>query len=326
MDKINVAVIGTGSMGKNHVRVYANLDKVNLVAVCDANPQTESNIKSYTDYKEMLEKEQLDAVSICVPTKLHKQVALDVIEKGINILVEKPIATTTQEAKEIIDAAGKKKVKLMVGHIEQFNPVVVELKKRIEKNELGNILQVHCQRLSLFPQRIIDVGVIVDLAIHEIYVLKYIIGSKIKRVYAETAQRFHSSHEDLIIGSIRFDNNILGVISSNWLTPKKVRQIKVTGEKGMFVANYLTQELLFYEKEFAAKYADYNKGFIMGKEGKKVKIDIPQSEPLKNELEAFIDCIKNNKEPPVTGKDGLDALDIAQKFEQSSKNNEVIEL
>ena len=331
MKRLNVAVIGAGSMGKNHARVYSSIKGVELAAVCDVNDKSKKiadkfNAKYYKNYDDMVKNEKLDAVSICVPTKLHKNMAINIIKKGMNILVEKPIAATTQEAKEIIDAAGKNNVKLMVGHIEQFNPVVMELKRRIEKNELGNIMQVHCQRLSLFPQRIIDVGVIIDLAIHEIYVLKYLIDSKIKRVYAETAQRFHSSHEDLLIGTIRFDNNVLGVISSNWLTPKKVRQIKVTGEKGMFFADYLTQELYFYEKEFAAKSVDYNDAFIKGKEGKKIKIGIKKSEPLKNELEAFMDCIKKNKEPPVTGNDGLEALEIAQKFLESSKKNKVIEL
>ena len=331
MEKLNVAVIGAGSMGKNHARVYSSIKDVELIAVCDIDDESkkiadEFGAKHYKNYNDMVKNEKLDAVSVCIPTKLHKNVALDIIKNKINILVEKPIAATTQEAKEIIDAAERNNVKLMVGHIEQFNPVVMELKKRIEKNELGSILQVHCQRLSLFPQRIIDVGVIIDLAIHEIYVLKYLIDSKIKRVYAETAQRFHSSHEDLLIGTIRFDNNVLGVISSNWLTPKKVRQIKVTGEKGMFFADYLAQELYFYEKEFAAKSVDYNEAFIKGREGKKIKIGIKKSEPLKNELEAFIDCIKKNKEPPVTGRDGLEALEIAQKFLESSKNNKVVSM
>ena len=331
MDKINVAVIGLGSMGKNHARVYSDIKDAELVAISDVNDEAKKiadqfNAKYYKDYREMLKNEKTDAVSICVPTKLHKDIALDVIKSKINVLVEKPIATTAKEAKEIIGAAERNNVKLMIGHIEQFNPVVAELKKRIQRNELGKIMQVHCQRLSLFPQRIIDVGVIIDLAIHEIYVLKHLIDSKIKRVYAETAQRFHSSHEDLLIGTIRFENNVLGVISSNWLTPKKVRQIKVTGEKCMFLANYLTQELYFYEKEFAAKSIDYNEAFIKGREGKKIKIGIKKSEPLKNELEAFIDCIKKNKEPPVTGRDGLEALEIAQKFLESSKNNKVVSM
>ena len=331
MDKINVAVIGAGSMGNNHARVYSSLKDVQLVAICDTNNETNKiadqfNLKYYKSYDDMLKNEKLDAVSVCVPTRLHKKISIDAIKRGVNVLVEKPIATTIKGAEEIIDAAEKNKVKLMVGHIEQFNPVVMELKKRIRDNELGRVLQVHCQRLSLFPQRIIDVGVVIDLAIHEIYVLKYLIGSKIRRVYAETAQRFHSSHEDLLIGTIRFDNNVLGVISSNWLTPKKVRQIKVTGEKGMLLGNYLAQELYFYEKEFAAKTADYNEAFMKGKEGKKIKIDIKKSEPLKNELEAFVYIIKNDKEPLVTGKDGLEALYIAKKFLESSKKNAVINL
>ncbi len=332
MGKINVAVIGAGSMGKNHARIYSGINDVNLAAVCDPNEEYGKEVaekysaKYYSDYREMLKKEKIDAVSICVPTKLHKQVALDAIKSKINVLVEKPIAATIEEAKEIIDEAKKSNVKLMVGHIERFNPVVAELKKRIENNELGKVLQVHCERLSLFPQRIIDVGVIVDLAIHEIDILRYLIGSKIKRVYAETAQRFHSSNEDLMIGTIRFENNVLGVINANWLTPKKVRQIKVTGEKGMFSANYITQELYFYEKQFASKYSDYESRFKMGTEGKKIKISVKPSEPLKNELEAFIECIKDDKEPTVAGKDGMEALDIAQKFLESSKTNKVIEL
>ncbi len=330
MKKINVAVIGAGSMGKNHARIYSELNDVRLVAVCDPNEQCGKEVagkygaKYYSDYKEMLKKEKIDAVSISVPTKLHKQVSLDAIKSKINVLVEKPIAATTAEANEVIKAAEKNNVKLMVGHIEQFNPVVIELKKRIK--DIGNIFQVHCQRLSLFPQRIIDVGVVIDLAIHEIYVLKYLIGSKIKRVYAETAQRFHSSNEDLIVGTLRFENGILGVINANWLTPKKVRQIEVTGEKGMFVADYITQELYFYEKQFASKYADYKSQFKMGTEGKKIKIEVKSSEPLKNELEAFIECIKSNKEPLVTGKDGMEALEISQKFLESAKNNKVINM
>ena len=214
----------------------------------------------------------------------------------------------------------------MVGHIEVFNPVVSELKKRISHNDVGKIYKVHCERLSPFPQRIVDVGVIVDFAIHEIYSLKNLVDSGVKRVYTETAQRIHSSHEDLLIGTLRFENGILGVINANWLTPKKVRKITVTGEKGMFVANYLAQELFFYENEFTKNNMDYNSGFMNVTEGKRIEIKIEKKEPLKNELEIFLDSIHNNSEVPVTGQDGLDALNIALKFIDSSKKNKVVEL
>lgn len=330
MDKLNVAVIGVGAMGKSHIRNYSNLNNVNLVAICDVDKEKaksiaeEHNTNYYTDCNQMIKKEKIDAVSVCVSTKYHKETAMEIIRNKINVLVEKPIAVTIEEAKEIIDEADKNNIKLMVGHIERFNPVVIELKKRIARNELGKIYKVNCTRLSPFPQRVVDVGVIVDLAVHEIDILRYIINSKITRVYAETAQRIHSSHEDLLIGTLRFENNILGIINTNWLTPKKVREITITGEKGMFAANYLTQELYFYENEFAAKNFDYGKGYMGVTEGKMEEIKIEKEEPLKIELNAFIDCIKNNKEPLVTGNDGMEALRIAEKFKQSSKRNKVI--
>ncbi len=331
MDKIKAAVIGVGAMGKSHARVYSTLKNVGLVAVCDSNEETARSIaekyriKYYTDCNEMLKKENLNAVSICVPTKFHKKVAIECIRKKINVLVEKPIAATVEEAKEIISEAGKNNVKLMVGHIERFNPVIMELKKRIGNGDLGKIYKVHCARLSPFPQRVVDVGVIVDLAIHEIDILKHIISSKIRRLYAETAQRIHSAHEDLLIGTVRFENGILGVINANWLTPQKVREITVTGEKGMFVANYLTQEFYFYENEFARK-PGYNSSFANVLEGKRIQVKINQEEPLKNELEAFTESILKNKSVPVTGEDGLDALNVAQKFIESSKKNKVMVL
>lgn len=332
MNKLNVAVIGIGAMGKSHARVYSDMDDVELVAVCDVDRETAKSVSKkykinyYGNYKEMLKKERIDAVSICVPTKLHKKTAIDVLKNRVNVIIEKPIAATIKDAEEIIKEAGSSGAKLMVGHIERFNPVVIELKKRIEGNGLGKIYKVHCVRLSPFPKRVVDVGVIVDLAIHEIDILKYIIDSKIKRVYAETAQRIHSTHEDLLIGTIRFENNVLGVINANWLTPKKVREITVTGEKGMFVANYLAQELYFYENEFVRGNAGYNDDFMNVVEGAMTKIKIENREPLKNELEAFVESIIKNKQPPVTGKDGLDALRIAQKFMYSSKKNKVVTL
>ena len=327
--KLNVAVIGTGAMGKSHARVYSGMATVNLVAVCDSNAERAKNVASefktnfYTDYMEMIKKEKIEAVSVCVPTKYHKDAAISLIRNKINVLVEKPVATNAEEAAEMIGEAEKNKVKLMVGHIERFNPVVMELKNRIMKNELGKIYKVNCTRLSPFPKRVLDVGVIIDLAIHEIDILNYLIDSKIKRVYAETARRIHSKHEDLMIGTLRFENDILGVINANWLTPKKVREITITGEKGMFLANYLKQELYFYENEFMKNNSGYDGSFMNVVEGEKSKIEIKSKEPLKNELEAFAECVISNKEPQVTGTDGLNAIKIAQKFMDSSKNKRV---
>ncbi len=329
---MKVAVIGTGQMGENHVRVYSSMDNVDLVGVADANKERAGqiakkyNTKAYSDYKQMLAKEKIDALSVCVPTKMHKEVVLAALDKKINVLVEKPIALNVAEAEGMLRKAKEKKVRLMVGHIERFNPVVTELKKRIAANELGQIYKVHCFRMGPFPKRIIDVGVIIDLGIHEVDILRHIIGSKIIRVYAETAQRIHSNHEDLLTATVRFENGILGVINANWLTPKKVREISVTGEKGMFVANYITQELNFYENEFFRQNSNSSMSGMNVMEGRKINIQVPFEEPLRKELSAFIECVESKSKEPVSGQDGLEALKIVSKLMESAKKNEVIDV
>tara|TARA_Y100000310_G_scaffold274378_1_gene290355 strand:- start:1197 stop:2192 length:996 start_codon:yes stop_codon:yes gene_type:complete len=331
MNEINVAVIGLGSMGKNHARVYSKMDDVNLVAVCDVNGEakdvaSEFNANYYKDHKEMFEKEEIDAVSICVPTKLHKRVAIDAIENKINVLVEKPIATTKEEAKEIIDAAEKNNVKLMIGHVERFNPVIVELKRRVENNELGNVFLIKSERFSPFPKRVVDVGVTIDLSVHDIDVMQHLLGSKVKSVYGINSQKIHSKHEDLMMSIIKFSDNTSGITSCNWITPKIVRELILIGEKGMFKADYLKQELSFFKNEFVDKYIDWEHRNLNIIEGDVMEIKIERKEPLRNELEAFISCIQKDEKPPVTGQDGLESLNVALKFLESAKTNEVIDL
>lgn len=333
MQKLRVGVVGSGAMGKSHIRIYSELNNVDLVAVCDKNKEEIRNLKgkyhlsTYNNVEDMLKNEKLDAVSVCVPTKYHKDIGLKFIDNNINVLIEKPLATNTIEAKEIVRKAENKKVKLLVGHIERFNPAVRELKKRIGNNELGKIYKVQCNRMSPFPQRVIDVGVVIDLAVHEIDIIRYLVNAKIHRIYAETAQRIHSKHEDLMVGTLRFENNILGIINVNWVTPKKIREITITGEKGMFKANYLTQDIVFYENDFANKKFKYSEDTLMSVvEGKSYPIKINKEEPLKIELKSFVDCIVNDKPPYVTGQDGIEALKIAEKLIQSAKENKVIVL
>jgi len=331
MNKINIAVIGTGIMGKNHARVYDGLENVNLVAVCDVNEEakeiaSEFKANYYKDYKEMLEKESVDAVSICVPTKLHKEVALEVTKNKINLLVEKPIATTTEEAKEIIDAAEKNDVKLMIGHIERFNPVIVELKKRVENNELGKVFLIKSERFSPFPKRVVDVGVTIDLSVHDIDVMQHLLGSKVKNVYGVNSQKIHSKHEDLMMSIIKFSDNTAGITSCNWITPKIVRELVLIGERGMFKADYLKQELSFFKNEFVDKYIDWEHRNLNIIEGDVIEIKIEKKEPLRNELEAFISCIQKDEKPQVTGQDGLESLNVALKFLESARTNEVMDL
>jgi predicted dehydrogenase len=325
---MKVGVIGTGSMGRNHVRVYSDIPDVELVAIADPDEKNVKSLahkyhtKAYTDYKEML-KEDLDAVTSAVPTSFHTKVALDVFKKGIHVLLEKPIAANENEADEIINGAKEHGVVLTIGHIERFNPAVIELKKRMEKGELGKIHRIGIERLGPFPARIRDVGVVIDLAVHDLDILNYITESKIKRLYAETEKKIHTDHEDLLEANMKFKNGTLGMISINWLTPKKIRRVYVTGEKGMYLVDYLKQDLYFYENREATK--TYNNPATVI-EGMMKKFYINKKEPLRAEIENFIDSITEGKKPLVSPEAGKEALSLAIKLIESGREHKVITL
>ncbi len=328
---IRAAVIGVGSMGQNHARIYNDLEEVTLVAVSDVSREiakkvaTRYKTKHYSDYGEMLAEESLDLVSIAVPTEFHYPVARDVIEQGLHLLLEKPIADTVTKAREIVRRAEDKGVKLMVGHVERFNPAVVELKRRLDQDELGKIFQIHARRLGPFPHRVRDVGVVIDLATHDLDLICHLTGADVIRVYAETEQEIHTHHEDSLSGLLRFENGIVGVLDVNWLTPTKVRELYVTGERGMFLVNYLTQDLYLYENEYVDSAWD-RLGMLKGVgEGNMIKLRIGKREPLHIELESFVETIVRDGRPQVSGQDGIRALALAQGMVESGRQHKIIE-
>lgn len=328
---IRAAVIGVGSMGQNHARIYDELENVALVAVSDANGETAQKAASryktrhYGDHQTMLAEETLDLVSIAVPTALHYTIALDAIEHGLHVLVEKPIADTVSRAEEILLRAEAKGVKLMVGHVERFNPAVTEMRRRLASNELGKIFQIHARRLGPFPHRVRDVGVVIDLATHDLDLMCHLSGSEVLRVYAETEQKIHTRHEDSLSGLLRFANGIVGVLDVNWLTPTKVRELYVTGEKGMFVVDYLTQDLYLYENEYVDSTWD-RLGMLKGVgEGNMIKLRIQKREPLHIELESFVQTVAEGGEPRVSGRDGVRALGLAQALVKSGLEHRIVE-
>ncbi|MCD6429544.1 Gfo/Idh/MocA family oxidoreductase [bacterium] len=328
VEKLRTAVIGLGSMGKNHVRVLSEIRESELVAVSDcdkkklAEIEKKYKLKGYANYKEMLEKEDLDMVSVVVPTSLHSKVAVDVMNKKINCLVEKPIADTIENAKKIIKAAEKNDVKLTVGHIERFNPAVLELKKRI--NEIGKIWEIHVMRRGPFPERIRDVGVVIDLAVHDLDVMRFITGSKVKRVYAEIEKNIHTTREDMLDAILRFENNAVGILNVNWLTPTKIRDLIVIGENGMFKLNYITQNLEFHRSIKMNKSKDFSQFVLKSTETDIQKLSFYKEEPLKRELKSFLSAIKEGKEPEVSGKDGLEALRLAKKILEAGEKKKLL--
>jgi predicted dehydrogenase len=320
-----VAVIGVGSMGKNHVRVYSEMPNVELVAVVDANPELADrvgqsyHVPAYLDYFEMFDHTKPDAVSIAVPTSLHYQVAKDILELGCHVIVEKPIASTAEQAQNLVKLADQLGIILMVGHIERYNPAIIELKRRLGQNELGRIFQIHARRLGPFPTRIQDVGVIMDLAPHDLDIMRYLSGQEVSRVHAETERILHETQDDMFAGLVRFENGILGVLEINWLTPTKIRELYVTGERGMFRVNYITQDLCFYENAETNGDRWSTISLLRGvSEGMIIRYPIKKKEPLRAELEAFISSVQGNSLFKGNGYDAQVALELVSALIQAS--------
>jgi UDP-N-acetylglucosamine 3-dehydrogenase len=327
---IRAGVIGVGSIGRHHVRIYNQFDDVRLVGIADSDEGRRTgiarrySIPAYASYQELFEKAKLDVVSVAVPTVNHCEVALAAIEAGVHVLVEKPIAATVEEADEIIQRAAEAGLVLTVGHVERFNPALAELKRRLAEGELGHVFQVHARRLSPFPSYIRDVGVVMDLATHELDIMRYLLGSEADRIYAETERNLHSKHEDMLSGIIRFENGIVGVLDINWLTPTKVRELRITGARGMFLVDYLKQDLYFYENSEAPSRWDAMALFRGVGEGNVMKFRLNKVEPLEAEIRAFIEAATHGTLPAVTGMDALRALALVQLCLASAEQGKML--
>ncbi|RLJ08827.1 MAG: gfo/Idh/MocA family oxidoreductase [Candidatus Aenigmatarchaeota archaeon] len=326
---VKVAVIGTGNMGRHHARVYSELGESELVAVTDINKRKGKQIakkfkcKFYSDYKTMLKNESVDAVSVAVPTFLHKEVSLGCIEEGKHVLVEKPIAKTLEDAKTIINYAKKKKIKLAVGHTERFNPAVQKLKELIQKNRLGKIITISAKRVGLLPPQIRDANVIIDIAVHDIDVFNYLLEKKPTKIYATAGKALIAKREDYADILMKYDGTN-AFIQVNWVTPVKIRTLSVTGIKGYAELNYMTQDLFLFKSDWSyireKTFTDIKK---LGTPKKK-RIKIQKEEPLKRELRSFLNWIKTGKKHPCTGKEGLLALETAYKVIESYKKSEPV--
>ncbi|MDY0386647.1 MAG: UDP-N-acetylglucosamine 3-dehydrogenase [Methanolobus sp.] len=309
---LRVGVIGAGAMGKNHIRIYSEMPDVELVGISDIDRELVEELaeqyqtKAFTDYKELLA-QGLDAVSIVVPTKMHRQVAVDAIEAGAHVLVEKPIADTVENADAIIKAAKDKKRLAMVGHIERFNPAVIKLKEIIDSGLLGKIVSISTTRVGPYNPRIRDVGVILDIGVHDIDVISYLYGRPVNQVYAVAGADIHSFEDHATI-HMRLDNEFSGLVEVNWLTPHKIRKLTAVGVDGVAYLDYIDQSVELHDSNWV----------------RKAKIE--SKEPLKNELQYFIDCINKGKKPEPCATDGKHALKVSLAAISSYKEAKLIEI
>ena len=324
----NVGVIGIGSMGKNHARVYTELENINLVGVADLDVKSAKQIAKrfntnwYKDYQELIKK--VDALTISTPTITHYIIAQDAINQGKHILVEKPISHNIEETQKLIDSAKKQGVILSVGHIERHNPVVLHTKNLIKNNNVGKPVTLTSRRVSSYPARIRDVGVIHDLGIHDIDIMRYLANDEVKSVYALAGKAIKTEYEEHANILIKFKNGVSGFIEVNWLTPLKVRKLSLTCTTHFVELDYMAQTLKISSSEFL-EIDDANL-FQLPLEYHIRDISLKKQEPLKNELTDFLEAIEKKREPLVTGEDGLKALEIAQAALESYKTNKKIDL
>jgi len=314
--KLNIAVIGVGNMGRHHARVYAELGNVNLVAIADVHGRTGRMIAAkykcryYKDYRRLLDTEKLDAVTIAVPTSLHREVALACIDRHVAVLIEKPIAESIRSAKQIIRKGIEKKVPVCIGHVERFNPVIQKLKQLIDQRRFGRIISIGSKRLGLFPPQIQDTDVIIDLAVHDIDICNYLLGLHPSSVNARAGMALNNKmydYADILLGY----NGIDVHIQVNWITPVKVRQLSLTGTKGYAEINYLNQTLKIYKSSYRKKIDSYGEYVVRFGSPQTKELSLTGKEPLKLELQNFIEHLKRGNGNVVSAADGLTALEIA---------------
>jgi len=328
---INVAVIGVGNMGWHHARIYSELPEAKLVAVADLNETVcqkaarQYNTKYYLDYRELLEKESIEAVSIAVPTSLHKMVALDCISRNVAVLIEKPIAGTLEDSQAIIEAATANNTPITIGHIERFNPAVQKLKELIVTQKLEQITSVVARRVGIYPPQIKDADVIVDIAVHDIDVCNFILDRLPSRIHARAGRALNGDRADFATLFMDYGEAEI-FIQVNWITPVKIRELNVTAINGYAELNYLTQKLKLYESNYERTFDSFGDFVVKFGTPNIQEVNVQKGEPLKIELNQFLASLMSARPMSVTAEDGLIALKIALKAIESCQRNEIVEV
>jgi UDP-N-acetylglucosamine 3-dehydrogenase len=327
---LRLGLAGLGSMGRNHLRVISNHPDTVLAAIADPDAAAleaavaQTGAKGFADPLAMIGQAELDGVVLAAPTTAHVGLALAAIERGLSVLVEKPLAATVEDGLAIVAAARLRNVRVQVGHVERYNPAVLEMGRLLRAGWLSTIYAITSRRAGPFPARIRDVGVTVDLGTHDVDMLSWIAGERPVRVYAETAQRLHATHEDLTFGLMHFPSGATGFLDVDWLTPAKRRSLVAVGEEGMFELDYLTQKLTFTRSN--VENPQLIGGYATTFTGDVADIAIQSKEPLIAQLDEFVRVLRTGDKPYVDGEDGLWAVAIANALLTAAAERRPIDL
>jgi len=314
MRKLGVAVIGTGFWGRNHARVFKELAETELLAICDVDPERARTVaaqlgtKPYTSTEKMLKNKDIEAVSVCTwSTSLAKE-ALRALKAEKHVLVEKPMAASVRQAEQLLKTAEDEGLHLTVGFLMRFIPGLQRIRQEVKDKTIGEPVCATAKRVSEWPERIGDVGVVKDTAIHDLDVMRYVFNEDPVTVYAKTGSMRNTKFEDYAQIMLTFKGGQSSFIESNWLTPYKTRTLIITGSEAIMKLDYITQELTIEnaKETLQPRYA--------------------LKEPLKLELQHFAKCIISKEKPLITGMDGLKALQIAETALKSSAKGKALKL
>ena len=323
MVALRVGLIGLGMMGRHHARVVREVDGMELVAVADAAGDPHGVAGDLTVLGGVAE--LIDAgvdVAVCaVPTGMHEEVGLALAEAGVHTLIEKPIAHTVEAGSRILEAFEATGVVGAVGHVERYNPALQSLRARMAFGELGDVYQIATRRQGPFPARIADVGVVKDLATHDIDLTAWIAQSEYASVAAQVTTRSGRPHEDMVAATGRLTNGTITNHLVNWLSPMKERVTVVTGEKGAFVADTLTADLSFYANGVVATEWESVANFRGVTEGDVTRFAIQKREPLRVECESFRDAVLGLTADIVSLRQGLNTLRTAEELLESARRS-----
>lgn len=325
MSELRFGVVGLGSMGRHHARVLQDLEGVSLVGVCDPAGDVHGvarHIRCAGSVAEMVSW-GIDAAAVAVPTEDHLSVGLELAAAGVHMLVEKPLAHSVEAGEELAQAFDDAHLIAAVGHVERFNPAVRSLKVRLEQGDLGEIYQIATSRQGPFPDRVRDVGVVKDLATHDIDIAAWVANSGFESVSARVTHRAGRPHEDLVavVGRLHDETVVNHLV--NWLTPMKQRQVTVTGERGCFVADTLTADLTFFANGKIASEWDAISKFRGVSEGDMVRFAIAKPEPLRTEIMGFRDTVAGRIGEIVPASEGLETLRVADAITRAAARGTV---
>ncbi|MBI4387403.1 MAG: Gfo/Idh/MocA family oxidoreductase [Elusimicrobia bacterium] len=298
---IRIGVIGAGKIGSHHARILGKLPGVDFMGVCDTNlwraqlAAWRSGGTAFRDFRDILHR--LDAVVVAVPTELHRTVGAAALEAGVHCLVEKPLAASVEEARELLDLSEQKGVVLQVGHVERFNPAVLEAIHHVRQPRFITV-----ERLGPYDPRVTGIGVVMDLMIHDLDILLTLVGSEVESLEAIGASLF-SKHEDIANVRVRFKTGCVADVTASRISLQRCRKVRIFQESSYLSLDYLNASLKIYRKKSPV--------IKSLKDVEALHPKLEKTEPLRNELLHFIDCIRHNRKPWPSGEHGIKALKLA---------------